>query len=276
MKIWKLKEDLKNSEGLIVEDKELRNKYIYPNFNGQVIQSWDTIKVKTANKEKGADQFIFLASSPVFSPKAVGVLQPLLENNTQTLPLTYNDSKEIFIINVIKMIDGLDTNQSVVSRLKNGNIMSIKKAVFKKDRIEGQHIFKLHDCPKNPIFVSDTFKETVEQAGLKGFRFEEVWNSDDTEVKAREARYATLLEEIEQMEGKLWSFDDAIRHLNQNRSMAFVSKGWKLQVDEEGDLLIGSLQHDGTYKFIVSVYYPPILFSYEWKQTALSEVRWYD
>ena len=57
--------------------------------------------------------------------------------------------------------------------------MRISKYYFDIEKVDKEDFFKLSDEPLKKPFVSDAFKSTVIDAGLTGFQFELVWNSEE-------------------------------------------------------------------------------------------------
>lgn len=81
----------------------------------------------------------------------------------------------INIITVLNCIDYEHAKYKMFSDQKR--IMRFETYSFFEDKINQTHIFKIIDEPVRKPFVSDTFKNAVEEAGLTGFRFELVWDS---------------------------------------------------------------------------------------------------
>lgn len=83
------------------------------------------------------------------------------------------------MLNVFNYIDCIDIEKSKVRYFRNSNrVMSISNYVFKQDVIKNEHIFKSTLQRRGPIFISNTLKEVLEKSGLKGFKFDEVWDSE--------------------------------------------------------------------------------------------------
>lgn len=53
---------------------------------------------------------------------------------------------------------------------------------FVPEELEGHNIFRLLDRPKGFSFVSDAFKERVEECGITGCDFHLVWDSESEEA----------------------------------------------------------------------------------------------
>ena len=103
------------------------------------------------------------------------MLHELIKDEIEVLP--YLHSKDTyFAINVLNVINCLDRSKAVLDiDEKYNKIKNISKYAFHKNKIEHERIFKILEKIFSEIFVTDIFKDKVEQAGLTGFRFAEIW-----------------------------------------------------------------------------------------------------
>ena len=53
--------------------------------------------------------------------------------------------------------------------------MALKKYEFKEKAVQEKNIFKISDLPRGVIFVSEKFREIIEENSLKGFKLELVY-----------------------------------------------------------------------------------------------------
>lgn len=90
-----------------------------------------------------------------------------------------NSEKEFYLINIIRVIDCIDYEKSVVKLFSDGTIMCFKKYAFIESKVSGLDLFKIKDEPVRMPFVSDEFKNAVDAAGLEGFKFKLVWDSEE-------------------------------------------------------------------------------------------------
>lgn len=179
MKIWKLHFEVDEFDNLIPVKKFTADQIL--SFDGRKMKdNWKPLLVKRAEPEKelklsDAPGFTI----PVFSKKALEVLRPLIQNSIEELELQFSEA-EYYGINVIAVLNVLDYDKSEYIKFSDGNrIMVIEKYVFKKcDALVNNNIFKIVDEPGRKAFVSDCFKQAVEDNKLSGFKFELVWDSD--------------------------------------------------------------------------------------------------
>lgn len=180
MKIWKLDCDVDNYENLSRSDN--LDLDILQSFDGRsLLKSWIPIKVKPMylGKRPFSNTPGFLPHIPVFDEKAISVLEQFLNGNSEILPLKCSVGK-FYAINVTKIIRGIDYAKSDYKTFRDGKrIMRISKYYFDIEKVDKEDFFKLSDEPLKKPFVSDAFKSTVIDAGLTGFKFELVWNSEE-------------------------------------------------------------------------------------------------
>ena len=102
----------------------------------------------------------------------------MISKNIEILPIDFNE-KEFFGINVITVLDAIDYEKSIYKTYRDGKrIMAFKKYAFLPDVIENVSIFKISDEKTRYAFVSDEFKQVVENNNLLGFKFKLVWDSE--------------------------------------------------------------------------------------------------
>ena len=182
MKIWRLEHASNDYESIIPVNKMTLDEW--RSFDGQrKLENWVPIKVTRMEPKKGlplgniAD---FNSIMSVLDEKAIKILLPLIENDVELLPLEFDEINPLYAINVIDVIDAIDYEKSEYKTFSDGNrIMRFMKYAFREEAIAGKHIFKLIDEPKNYPFVSDTFKDAGINAGLEGFKFRLVWDSEE-------------------------------------------------------------------------------------------------
>ncbi|EAI6245753.1 hypothetical protein CCX00_06710, partial [Campylobacter jejuni] len=64
----------------------------------------------------------------------------------------------------------------------NDEYLSITKAVLKKSKLDGSHIFRIKD-DEVPVFVSSEFRKIVRENNLLGFSFSEVMYKTALQIK---------------------------------------------------------------------------------------------
>ena len=180
MKIWQLSFDVDSYDNFI-PDVEFTADEVQ-SFNGQSKKSnWTPIRVKRMEPEKGLN----LSDSPgftipVFSKKALSVLASITSDSAEALELI-SDTGEYYGINVTAVLDVIDYAKSEYVMYSDGKrIMAFKKYAFLLNpELFNHDIFKIIDEPTRRAFVSDRFKNLVEDNGLTGFKFKLVWDNEE-------------------------------------------------------------------------------------------------
>lgn len=186
MKIWELKASLDERFETIqlVNFDQDYEKYFKEKFNSIIPLAgiWKDVKVYTLEEGESSDcpQFWGHSATPVFSEKALFATQDFLKDKAEALPLVHSE-KKYFAIHVLNAIDAIDYNRAVIRQLSTGLRVGFEKYAFIKEKVEGEHIFRIYldDRIRSMVFVSDEFKEAVESNGLVGFNFIEVWDSEN-------------------------------------------------------------------------------------------------
>ncbi|MCW5552937.1 MAG: hypothetical protein KIS67_12355 [Verrucomicrobiae bacterium] len=123
------------------------------------------------NKSKPVRDFIsWMLAAPVLLERAVAAIKPLIERHVEFLPLTEIERKPLYAVNVLNVIDCLDTAKSDIlfSPSEPGRIVNVFRFVFDPTRLsEDPLIFKVPD-DLGCVFVSQTFVNVVISQQLRG------------------------------------------------------------------------------------------------------------
>lgn len=111
-----------------------------------------------------------LYALPAWDAKAIELLNPLVENSVEYLPLDC-DEGEFWLVNVLDVADCLDSEQSEFFTLEADGKQGVRHYVHKPGCLEGHHIFRTPEHRYKRIFVSDEFKALVENSDLVGLKF---------------------------------------------------------------------------------------------------------
>ncbi len=156
-------------------------------FKAQPLQAiWQPIPVelqplpreKTSIQPTEMGNFPTVSGIQAWDRRAVETLRPLIEGQVEFLPLT-STVGDFFLINVINVLGCLDHERAEFyysSVDVDQRIVGVKRYIFKDGCLDGQHIFRLAEDNYSRIYLSDTFKQTVEVNGLVGMRFEKAWD----------------------------------------------------------------------------------------------------
>lgn len=177
MKIWHLDFEVDEYDSLeTVKEFDLDERQSYDGRSK--LEGWKPIAVKKMAGRELSNVPGYSSYIPVFDRAAMEIVEDLIKENCEVLPLICADG-EFYIINVTTVLDAIDYSKSKFKRFSTSNrIMRFIKYEFIKEKVEGQHIFKIIDEPLRRPFVSDEFRQRVLESNLKGFKFELVWDSE--------------------------------------------------------------------------------------------------
>lgn len=180
MKIWKLKcvsNQYAGLQGTISDVKKRQS------FNGRPLAAeWTPIVVKKhsmdSDKELGDAPFENRVGLPVFSERAVEALYPLIHQYVEFLPLIC-DEGNFYAVNVLPVLDAIDYSKAQYQLFPGTKrVMYFGVYAFRPEAVENYPIFRLTDEPLKKPFISDSVKNVIDKAGLKGMGAELVWDSN--------------------------------------------------------------------------------------------------
>jgi hypothetical protein len=99
-----------------------------------------------------------------------------LERYGELLPLACPDA-DLWLFNVLTVVDALDEENSELVRFHDGNILDVVRYEFRADMAAGMAVFKVPQLLRGPLFVGEEFVEAVATAGLTGAEFIQLWPS---------------------------------------------------------------------------------------------------
>lgn len=176
MKIWELRHDVDNYLRLRLANRQEHWEKLTYGLNGIPIKAtWTKLEVQIdpyAETQNNVADFPDLSGVLVVTPQTLSVISDLLEKQTELLPLVCVDGiyDELYIANVITVLDCLDHKRSDLKYFDDGRVMWIYQHVFNMECVGNTSIFKIKE-QHNRIYVNDIFKQTVEENGLTGLRF---------------------------------------------------------------------------------------------------------
>ena len=264
IKVYALKNDQKSKLLAAVDNDDHP---INSDFHGESkLTEWTSINLETLYKRTYNDFPDYVIGKPIISKRVKEAMDKdrLLEGEVEFLPLT-NDNEELFMLNVVNVLDCVDYNRSEIGRFKDGSWARFNKLVFDPAKIpHGTCMFKIKETPGVQVFVTEKFKQWVEEHKFKGLSFSQVYDADFTEeMEAEQQRlYDAALELIEQNKGKKYAYEDARELLDQGKTM--ISGRWKMKLDDQGRLWLGELLKGLSYQWMMPTYIPPVLLLESW------------
>ncbi|WP_256984914.1 MULTISPECIES: suppressor of fused domain protein [Paenibacillus] len=190
MKIWSMSEAVDTKILDFIKNEEMLHRV---SKGTQLIDKWSLseLGLKYDGDETQLYSIASRLSVMVMEVSAIEVLRDLLDGKVEYLPVLYN-KKEHYILNVLNILEVIDLEKSVSDKYGG-----FEKLEFIEERVSGQHIFKTifynYEITEHPIissatYVSDEFKQRVEEADLEGFDFDLAWSSEPEAYVERNPR----------------------------------------------------------------------------------------
>ncbi|MEC2916710.1 hypothetical protein P9X48_29370, partial [Bacillus cereus] len=136
MKIWVLKSVLDNYESFqLLNFEEDHKKYIDGKINSitHLTNSWGKIYIECIEGDNHSDlpKFWGGTGTPMISEKAKQVLEPLIGDNVEFLPLLRNSTSEVYyLVHVLNVLDAIDGDKAIFKKLITGLIVGCEKFAF--------------------------------------------------------------------------------------------------------------------------------------------------
>ena len=137
-------------------------------------QCWTPVEVRWLKElsDLEGDFPYFAPRVHAFSRRACGFLADYLSGSGSFLPLD-GLGREYIAYRVTAVLDALDRENSVLKPIAP-ELFEIESAALDIEKIElRHHIFTVPES-LTAVFVSQRFRDTVEQNGLRGFHFDQV------------------------------------------------------------------------------------------------------
>lgn len=151
-------------------------------FHGVPIRDqWEPIRMyweTNAGTRPLSDFSTIIGGGVVFNARALEALGDLLEGRGEMLPLEVEAPDAYHVFNVTRLSEALDEERSEFVYFSDGRIMVTADDRYEFDVAElaSETIFKLPQIPEVYEYVTDAFRQRVEEAGLTGFLWDRhVW-----------------------------------------------------------------------------------------------------
>ncbi len=186
MKIYRLRTDVNKFQSFFLE-KEDALSLDELSFNGSHrLETWNDPGFYVMHPKLIKGNFLGFGDASgalTVDTKALQVLEDLFEMSGELLPFTYKGAA-FQVVNVTNVIDVLDEERTQWFYEKGSS--PVERYVFHENRLTETPLFKIPQENSLDIFAvegikdpEDEFKGRVEQSGLTGLTFEEVWSRDD-------------------------------------------------------------------------------------------------
>ena len=178
--VWRLRRNVTDFNFLVSRPESIGT---LPRRDGtSLIATWKPMEVwyhpLYFKKSKGIANFPTWSADTVCDAAAKDIIYELVKDCVEFLALSSPriPETEYFALNCVKVLDCLDMERSEFTRFeKTGGIRGIRKYEFKANCVDGVPVFKLPIRNRVRTFVTNEFKQLVEDNNLTGLEFQKVW-----------------------------------------------------------------------------------------------------
>jgi hypothetical protein len=146
----------------------------------KVIEVTPPLRLDWSREDKPLDLTYTDSCMPVATKRIAEILEAIAGKDIQRFPVRVDRMDEDYdIINVVAVIDCLDTARSDITWFEEGNDVrpdlagkpwTVSPLFVDSARIGNQNIFRIKDYT-SPVIVSEAIKQALEEAGVTGVRF---------------------------------------------------------------------------------------------------------
>jgi len=185
MKYFKLILDDSNDNDVVVHCEDTHGFEQYELKEGNLLENWNDNITFYFNLNDGNRFTDYLANNLgwfIVSRKFKDIIKKV-GGEVQFLPVNVVDfvskskieNDEYFVANVLSIVDALNLENSdySVMDLDGEKVYSVRKYAVSQDKINNTNVFKLMG-DEIPLFVSETFKQLVEENKITGCEFLEI------------------------------------------------------------------------------------------------------
>lgn len=184
MKYYKLSMDMERENDIVCHyenDFDIQQNEL---IIGKTFDGWDNHFKFVFDKREGSVETDYLANDKgwfVVSKKLKEILESM-NTEIQFLPVEVIEKSgkkklNYYIANIVKVVDALCLEESEYFETKIpdlGTIYTVSKFAVFEEKIKKADIFKLSNHQEIPIFVSECFKDIIEEKGITGISLTEI------------------------------------------------------------------------------------------------------
>jgi hypothetical protein len=154
-------------------------------LNGRSVSGhWKPFQVKM-ERRKASPDLLMLSGFPVFNSNAMSLIFSQLSEEAEALPIEVIGTPEpLYLIHPINILDCLDKDRSTYDRYEDGSEGIILKYKFKSNCVEDRLVFGIQETWIAETFVTERFRELVEQHKLLGLILNESTLLDEVDLNA--------------------------------------------------------------------------------------------
>lgn len=184
MNFYKLQMDRERDNDILAHYEDDCGIYLTEMVIGRRFEGWDERFSFYYDQSEESFPSDYLANDKgwfVVSDKLKWLMESL-NTEIQYLPVEVWErngrrSYQYYIANILKMVDALCLEKSdyfTTNTKKLGPIHTVSKFAVYEDKVGGADVFKLVNRQEIPIFVSERFKERIEEEGITGIELMQI------------------------------------------------------------------------------------------------------
>lgn len=148
----------------------------YSQNGNRIVDKWDsTMKIYMDVNFGASDVLQFNSTLLTVSDKVADIIEQFAPDKIERLSIDQEGfEKHYCIINPISVIDCIDLENSKYKVYvgRKDKIESFKEIHFKKNSIQGEHLFRAQRCDADLFFCSEELKNALENCNTIGFIYD--------------------------------------------------------------------------------------------------------
>lgn len=140
------------------------------------VADWTPPRMRWIGATRSGDFPNLIGHVPVVSDRALEVLGPLLGPRIDRLAILV-EGGGYTALHIRDIADCLDAEASEARWFEPGRARLIERYVFRPERLEGHHLFRIREMPKGLALLSGEAMEAIRAAGLAGLKDAPLWHS---------------------------------------------------------------------------------------------------
>lgn len=262
MKVWLFDYHPANDSVEFVHDDDFTRVNELLRCGEPLAEQWSGYEVRVEKKARATDLYGRYAGALVINKKAKLLFEQDPDLNVEFLPLKSESGEVYYLLRPLSVLNCIDRDRS-----KKTSVGVDEYSLALYEEIVGEHRIFNMILPDNhwmlPYpYVTDELKEKIEEH-LTGYQLIEIWDSEMS-WEEKEFKFEQMSREVDESLVEVFDFDVARKYVIKNKGKWAYSGKWALKVNEENDVCLGELQVDGTYHWMVPIYYPPIILGLRW------------
>ena len=180
MRIWTVRFDVRKfASAFLVDEFDEILEFIleWPDFEGQhLAEVWKTPRIKMQDNKPVGNFTDIDPGILVCDSFALNQLEIESRNEIEILSVENINKIDMYILNIVNLIDCLNESSSVIDYFETGRIMDIQTYAFFTENLKSTMLFKIPQFSRTEIFATDLFREKFLESSLTGLTFSQIYS----------------------------------------------------------------------------------------------------